>query len=437
MANTFKKIQTVTVGSGGAATINFTSIPQTFTDLKIVVSGRATVDFASNGSFYYVYPNGLTTNLTSRFLAGNGVTPSSGTFQPWGRLTPSDHTANVFSSSENYISNYTSANFKSFSMEGVQENNATSSYCDLDAGLWSNTAAITSITLTPGGGNFAQYTTATLYGVANVPASSSAYATGGNQIYTDNTYWYHVFTSSGTFTPTRSLTCDYLVVAGGGGGGWALATNSYGGGGGGAGGLRSTVGTTGGGGSLESALSVTASTGYTVTVGAGGATTTTSATSGNDSVFATITSTGGGAGARGTLVAQNGSNGGSGGASTNGGTAGTGTANQGFAGASSGTTSGAAGGGGGAGGVGSVESSPTPTGGTGGIGVANSITGTSVSRAGGGGGGGYSTAAGGTATSGGGAGGGVGGTVLPQSGTANTGGGGGGAQGVVIVRYAV
>jgi len=37
MANTLKKIQTVTVGSGGAASIEFTSIPQTYTDLKLVV----------------------------------------------------------------------------------------------------------------------------------------------------------------------------------------------------------------------------------------------------------------------------------------------------------------------------------------------------------------------------------------------------------------
>ena len=39
MPNTFKKISTVTVGSSGAASISFTNIPQTFTDLKIVMSG--------------------------------------------------------------------------------------------------------------------------------------------------------------------------------------------------------------------------------------------------------------------------------------------------------------------------------------------------------------------------------------------------------------
>ena len=61
------------------------------------------------------------------------------------------------------------------------------------------------------------------------------------------------------------LVANYLVVAGGGAGGGGN------GGGGGAGGLRSTVTNTGGGGTLETALTLTVSTSYTVTVGAGGA----------------------------------------------------------------------------------------------------------------------------------------------------------------------
>jgi hypothetical protein len=65
------------------------------------------------------------------------------------------------------------------------------------------------------------------------------------------------------------LVVDYLVVAGGGGGGGSTGT-FYGSGGGGAVGLRSTVTATGGGGSLETALTLIASTNYTVTVGAGG-----------------------------------------------------------------------------------------------------------------------------------------------------------------------
>jgi hypothetical protein len=56
-------------------------------------------------------------------------------------------------------------------------------------------------------------------------------ATGGTVVVYDG-YYYHSFTSSGTFTPLQNITCDILIVAGGGSGGFG-----NGGGGGGAGGL--------------------------------------------------------------------------------------------------------------------------------------------------------------------------------------------------------
>ena len=68
-----------------------------------------------------------------------------------------------------------------------------------------------------------------------------------------------------------NLQVDYLVVAGGGSGGRSNNTSGGSAGGGGAGGLRSTVDATGRGGSLESALTLSLNTSYTVTVGAGGA----------------------------------------------------------------------------------------------------------------------------------------------------------------------
>jgi hypothetical protein len=58
MANTYTLISSVTVGSGGAANIEFTSIPQTYTDLLYKISGRLSVDSASAFLRY----NGTTTN---------------------------------------------------------------------------------------------------------------------------------------------------------------------------------------------------------------------------------------------------------------------------------------------------------------------------------------------------------------------------------------
>jgi len=440
MAANYVLLEKITVGAAGASSVTFSGIPQTgYTDLVVKVSGRN-----NNTSPNILFSiNGSTSTFSSIALYGDGASAASTTAVPRivSYASTSTDTANTFGNTEIYIPNYTGSTNKSYSVDTVSENNATTAYTGLFAGLWSTTSAITSLTFTPSSsGNFVQGSTFYLYGVAKLGTTPAIvpYATGGDTIMTDGTYWYHTFTSSGTFTPQKSLSCDYLVVAGGGGGG--KGANS---GGGGAGGLRSTVTATGGGGSLESKLSLGTSA-YTVTIGgggAGGATDGTSGTDGSNSVFSTITSTGGGGG--GASGSNNGRAGGSGGG---GGlyetVGGAGTANQGYAGGpniglAGDTTKFRAGGGGGAGAVGGGASATI---GTGGAGVATSISGSSVTYAGGGGGGANdSTAAGGAG----------GGGAAGSAGTVNTGGGGGGAgnsggnnisaggSGIVIVRYAV
>jgi hypothetical protein len=457
MANTLKKIQTVTVGSGGASSIDFTSIPQTYTDLKIVVSLRTN---SAGTEAVMIEFNGSSANLSGRRLTGDGGSAGSDTLTNirFAICTAAD-TASVFSNGEFYIPNYTSTTTnKSVSVDGVNERNGSNAVQSLVAGLWSNTAAITSIKLLGNSsGSFVEYSTATLYGVANVPAAGNAKATGGIITY-DDTYVYHAFPWSGTFTPLTSLSVDYLVVAGGGSGG--NSTRFGGAGGGGGGGVRCTVGATGGGGTLESALSLTA-TAYTVTVGAGGAGATgapldgtqsrASGTAGSNSVFATITSTGGGGGGGREDAGVTGGSGGGGGASNGSGAAGARTASpvQGFAGGTgngTATTNDRAGGGGGGGSVAGTNAG-TGTGGNGGNGVTTSISGTSTVYAGGGGG---NRGAVNSNHGSGGTGGGTAGSYDGSSAaSANTGGGSGaaggvtggtgsgnGGSGIVIVRYA-
>jgi len=171
MANTFVKIQTVTVGSGGAANITFSSIPQTYTDLKVVLSLRtnSTVDTEDPITFKI---NTVTTNQSGRILYGTGTVAGSSTTSS-GELRndspTSTSTTSVFGNTELYIPNYTSANYKSFSMDAVNENNTTNAYFQLlHAGLWSNTAAITSLGFSPTEGTlYVQYSTAILYGIKN------------------------------------------------------------------------------------------------------------------------------------------------------------------------------------------------------------------------------------------------------------------------------
>jgi hypothetical protein len=444
MPTNYVLLEKITVGAVDASSVTFSSIPQTgYTDLIVRASLRNTataVGRAVNFSF-----NSNTSNRSSKVVYTNGSVPGAANYTNNIWLLDGTNaalaSANTFSNFEAHIPSYNSSNNKSISIDSVTENNATFAQSGITSGLWANTSAITSITLTPEGGLFTQGSTFYLYGVAALGTTPliSPYATGGDIIDTDGTYWYHTFRSSGTFTPVKAITCDYLVVAGGGGGG--KGANS---GGGGAGGLRSTVTATGGGGSLESALSLASGTGYTVTIGAGGAggaSDGTNGTDGSNSVFSTITSTGGGGG--GASGSNNGRTGGSGGGGglyeTIGGT---GTANQGYAGGpniglAGDATKFRAGGGGGAGAVGGGAAASV---GTGGAGVATSISGSSVTYAGGGGGGANDGIAAGGAGGGGAAG---------SAGTANTGGGGGGAgnsggnnvsaggSGIVIVRYLV
>jgi hypothetical protein len=165
MANTYIKIASVTVGSGGSTTIDFTSIPSTYTDLKLVSSLRGD---ANTVDMTYTF-NGLTTNQTGRLLRGNGSSAATGTDTLiYGLQNASTYTASTFTNSELYIPNYASSNNKSMSQDGATENNATLSYTYLVAQLWSASAAINAISLVAGSsGKFVQYSTATLYGIKN------------------------------------------------------------------------------------------------------------------------------------------------------------------------------------------------------------------------------------------------------------------------------
>ena len=162
MANTFVKIATVTVGAGGSSTMTFSSIPSTYTDLQMNFSIRNTGDFNTVG----LTINGVSTNQTTRRVVGTGSAAQSSTYTEV-QDNASTTTANTFASGSLYIPNYTSSNNKSMSFDIVSENNATQAYATLEAWLWSQTSAITSLGFSGlYGGTLAQYSTATLYGIS-------------------------------------------------------------------------------------------------------------------------------------------------------------------------------------------------------------------------------------------------------------------------------
>jgi hypothetical protein len=450
MANTYTLLETITVGAATASSVTFNSIPQTgYTDLVIKASVRTNragtgadgLNLTFNGSAVAVY--------SDRALRGNGTaatsfTDTSAAAMYGTRATSAGVTASTFSNTEFYIPNYTSSNYKSVSIDGVSENNATEAYAELVAGLWSNTAAITSVTIAGSVGTIQQYSTFSLYGVSalGTTPTKAPKATGGSIIQTDGTYWYHAFLSSGTFTPATALSCDVLVVAGGG-----------------AGGVGGIAGGGGAGGVFYATSQSIGTSAQTVTIGAGGAgsSSQTLAVNGSNSVFGSLTAAVGGGGggmADAPTANQTSGSGGSSGGIRNvvrtGVSIGTATSGQGNVGAA-GSSNTDAGGGGGAGTAGVAGTGGT-TSGAGGAGLNTwsswlSTTGLGVSGfiGGGGGGGGFTPSPAVSAGAGGSGGGGAGGTGNGTSGTANTGGGGGGAggystsgsggSGLVIIRY--
>lgn len=169
---TMTLISTVTVGSGGANTVSFSSIPQTATDLCVLASVRAT---ASNSGLAFWFNAYTGTGYSSRYLQGsnnfvNSSTNLGGTGQAgFGAVPISSFTASTFSNSMLYIPNYAGATAKSFTSDTVTENNASLTNLIIDAGLWTGTAAISSITFAISGSGsnleLAQYSTFSLYSI--------------------------------------------------------------------------------------------------------------------------------------------------------------------------------------------------------------------------------------------------------------------------------
>jgi hypothetical protein len=459
--NTYVALATQTLSSS-AATITFSSIPQGYTDLVLVFQCTAS---SANMNFDIRVGNGTVdsgTNYSGTYLVGASGGASSSRLSNQDLMRTGQNcfirtSGDVFQCISQFM-NYSNTTTNKTVIHRL--GNANQSTVESSVSLYRNTAAINIITIGSfSGATMAAGTTASLYGIAAESISPAPKATGG-VIYSDSLYYYHVFGATGTFTPSQTLSGQYLVVAGGGGGG----SNNTAGGGGGAGGYRSamTGQLSGANSSPESPVSFVSGTNYTVTIGGGG--TGGGSSNGGSGTASSIiggaisvSSTGGGGGGLGNGLAG-GSGGGGSGQTSNGVTGGAGTSLQGLAGGNGVQTSPnySAGGGGGAGAIGS--NGIVSYGGNGGAGITANLYGV-ITLGGGGGGGNTSDAgspesiAGGLGGIGGGGNGGRGSNSFGQNGfagNANTGGGGGGGgthtgtavftggaggSGIVMIRY--
>lgn len=170
-------IYTQTVGSGGTATIIFNNIPQTYTDLKILFSGRCTTSnapyqndnvylrFNGDSSSVYsatiLYSQNSTTVATVRNVAGTGAIYG-------GTIPTSNAASNIFGNIEIDVYNYKSTLFKSVMNNCSASTISTTTdynYQSMTAGLYRSNTPVTSISLGLGP-TLAQYSTATLYGIS-------------------------------------------------------------------------------------------------------------------------------------------------------------------------------------------------------------------------------------------------------------------------------
>jgi hypothetical protein len=171
MATTMKLIGKSVLGSD-AADVTFSSIPQTgYTDLLFVYSARTSINVSGNADDLALTFNGNTSSYSNRRIYGLGSggvgsqTNIGGTSSIPVVVADDGSTANTFGSGEVYIPNYAGATNKSVSFTGAHETNASLAVIIALAGLWSNTAAITSLSVTRAGYNIKSGSSFFLYGI--------------------------------------------------------------------------------------------------------------------------------------------------------------------------------------------------------------------------------------------------------------------------------
>ena len=174
MPNNYVLLERIELNTA-ASSVVFDNIPQTgYTDLKIVVSARTTQTGSSAaGDISIRFNNNSSAVYTYRGITGNGSSATSFAisndtlFTYMAFADGNDATASTFGNTEIYIPSYLASLNKPFSTFSTQENNATTAYLGETAGLWSNTAAITSITFDANGDSFVAGSSFYIYGIKN------------------------------------------------------------------------------------------------------------------------------------------------------------------------------------------------------------------------------------------------------------------------------
>lgn len=164
MATTYDKIATTTLGSA-AASITFSSIAASWTDLRLVMTATSSTNTITelqfNGdtgtSYSYTVLYGDGTSAYSSKSTNNNFIYTYATASPGGGTIPAFYTIDIFS--------YAGSTYKTALLTGSGDYNVSGGRVTNVVGLWRDTSAITSVTVLPNSGTYSTGTTATLYGI--------------------------------------------------------------------------------------------------------------------------------------------------------------------------------------------------------------------------------------------------------------------------------
>jgi hypothetical protein len=172
----YESIATVTIGSGGASSAEFTSIPGTYTHLQIRGIVRSTDTSEGRTGLQVQFNSDTASNYSRHNVIGDGASASSegqinqsSMFGVNFMIPSATATSNTFAGIVFELLDYANTNkYKTARMLIGFDNNGTSPLpgrVGLESSSWRSTSAVTSIKLFPHTANFAQYTTFALYGI--------------------------------------------------------------------------------------------------------------------------------------------------------------------------------------------------------------------------------------------------------------------------------
>lgn len=161
MPSTYEKIATNTVSGTSTTTVTFSSIPSTYTDLVMVVRGGC-----DNGSLRMQFNSDTGTNYSVTVMAGTGSAANStrqsnqNAILIAGIYAAATATSNSITQIQNYSNTTTYKTALSRNNEATGETNAS-------VGMWRNTAAISTVSITAinGTGTWFNGSTINLYGI--------------------------------------------------------------------------------------------------------------------------------------------------------------------------------------------------------------------------------------------------------------------------------